>query len=152
MEGEVFTSSSGRLACKKIIHAVGPKWHGGRSQEERKLITCIDNCFEEVEKYKLKSIAIPPISTGIFEYPLEKAVKAIVDAVCDREKQGDYLPEYVTFVDNQVTSLKIFEKELAQRSWKKMASINTTPATSASPKGNYIFMRNMKLHRMPMHG
>ena len=146
MDGEVFTSSAGRLACKKIIHAVGPKWQGGRSQEEHTLITCIDNCFEEAEKHKIKSIAIPPVSTGIFEYPLEKAVKAIVDAVCDREKQGDYLPEYITFVDNKVTSWKIFKMELEQRSWISQPLQGTTPvmynapAASQPPKGSHYII------------
>ena len=140
----MFTSSAGNLACKKIIHAVGPKWRGGQSQEEHKLFMCINNCLEEAEKHKMKSIAIPPISTGIFEYPLEKAVKAIVDAVYDREKRGDFLPRYVTFVDNKVTSLKIFEKELAQRSWKIQTSISSPPAvknvavTSQLQKGNQV--------------
>ena len=129
----MFTSSAGRLACKKIIHAVGPKWYGGNQQEERKLINCIDNCFEEVEKHHLTSIAIPPVSTGIFEYPMAKAVKAIVDAVCDRENQGESLPHFITFVDNKETSLKFFEEELAKRVWKGQAQVIPLPVVTSIP-------------------
>lgn len=118
MEGQVFTSDAGNLNCKKVIHAVGPKWINGRHQEERTLLTCIDNCFDEAETHNLQSIAIPPISTGIFEFPLDRAVKTIVDAVHERAKGGEFLPRYVTFVDNQEASLKLFIEELSQRNWE----------------------------------
>ncbi|XP_067934852.1 protein mono-ADP-ribosyltransferase PARP14-like isoform X2 [Watersipora subatra] len=128
MEGSVFTSTAGRLCCKKVIHAVGPKWQGGQYQEERKLMLCIDSCFEECEKQQFQSIAIPPIGTGIFEYPLDKAVKAIVDAVSERERQDEYLPEYVTFVDNKEDSLRHFAACLD----KKFA------VSKSAPKGEQL--------------
>ena len=115
MEGQVFTSSAGDLKCKKIIHAVGPRWGGGRLQEELTLYNCINHCFDEVKKHKLQSIAIPPISTGIFGYPLEKAVKTIVEALYERDKEGKHLPPLIFFVDNKDDSLHLFEKELKQR-------------------------------------
>ena len=115
MEGHVFTSSAGTLRCKKIIHAVGPKWQGGHLQEERTLYACIDNCFDEAENHNLKSIAIPPISTGIFSYPLRDAVRTIVEALYDRERRNHPLPQQVIFVDNKDDSIKLFEKELTDR-------------------------------------
>lgn len=115
MEGQVYTSSAGQLQCKKVIHAVGPRWRGGRAQEERTLVTCIESCFEEAETYQFQSIAIPPISTGIFGYPLDKAVKTIVDALGDREIRKESLPGLVIFVDNKEDSLQLFERELRAR-------------------------------------
>ena len=115
MPGQVWTSGSGRLKCKKIIHAVGPRWRGGRQEEDRILYACIDNCFDEALKHSLQSIAIPPISTGIFGYPLPKAVEVIVDALCDRDRTDNPLPQRVIFVDNKDDSLELFKKELEKR-------------------------------------
>ena len=115
MEGQVFTSSAGSLKCKKIIHAVGPRWRNGFRQEEHTLFMCIDNCFEEAAKFNLQSLAIPPISTGIFGYPLEKAVKTIVDALGTRESKNEFVPQRVIFVDNKDDSLRLFERELRAR-------------------------------------
>ena len=112
MEGQVFTSSAGTLKCKKIIHAVGPVWRGGNNREEQTLYACIDNCFDEAQNHRLKSIAIPPISTGIFGYPLEQAIRTVVEALYDREKGSDPLPAKVIFVDNKQNSLRMFRDEL----------------------------------------
>ncbi|XP_067933230.1 protein mono-ADP-ribosyltransferase PARP14-like [Watersipora subatra] len=115
MEGQAFTSSAGSLKCKKVIHAVGPRWRNGYSQEEFLLFQCIDSCMDEAEKHRLQSIAIPPVSTGIFGFPLNKAVKNIIDVVETRVKQGEYLPCRIVFVDNKDNSLDLFERELSSR-------------------------------------
>ena len=115
MEGQVFTSSAGTLRCEKIIHAVGPKWQGGHLQEERTLYACIDNCFDEAENHNLQYLAIPPISTGIFGYPLNSAVRTIVQVLQDRDRKKNFLPKRVAFVDNKEDSLLLFQKQLSER-------------------------------------
>ena len=35
--GSVFVSNAGNLLCKKVIHAVGPRWMGGRENEDNDL-------------------------------------------------------------------------------------------------------------------
>lgn len=115
MEGEVFTSLAGKLKCKKVVHAVGPRWKGGYSHEERALFTCIHSCFDEAKIQQFDSIAIPPISTGVFGFPPDKAVKTIVEAVGDRVARGEFLPSLIIFVDKKEVSLQLFEKELGAR-------------------------------------
>ncbi|KAF6026446.1 PARP14 [Bugula neritina] len=126
MEGEVMTSSPGNLSCKKIFHAVGPRWANGRNHEEPTLLNCIDNCFLEAEKEKIHSIAIPPISTGIFKFPMNMAVKAIVGAIEQREKNNEYLPQLISLVDNKSDSLQLFETEL-RRVFDKAFSQEAAP-------------------------
>lgn len=134
MEGQVFVSSAGNLRCKKIIHAVGPKWNGGNAQEERTLYTCIDNCFDEVQKINNShSIAIPPISTGIFGYPLGKAVATIVEVVYDRGRSGGFLPRRIIFVDNKDDSLRLFEKEIRTKFVSKPMVPLGPPGQAAKP-------------------
>ena len=62
------------LAAKYIIHTVGPVWHGGNNKEEILLANCYKNCFQLAKENGIKTISFPSISTGIYSFPLEKAV------------------------------------------------------------------------------
>ena len=66
--GEVAVTGAGRLKAKYIVHAVGPVY--GEEGEE-KLAEAIRNSLEAADRLKLKSLAMPAISTGVYGYPLE---------------------------------------------------------------------------------
>ncbi|XP_067934854.1 protein mono-ADP-ribosyltransferase PARP14-like [Watersipora subatra] len=127
MTGEVYISKAGRLNCKKIIHAVGPRWKSGAYGEVEALLTCVDNLLEAAVKHKLQSVAIPPISTGIFHYPLPLAVKTIIAAVNKRVSDSSALPQKIIFTDNKDDSLELFEKELKE---KYEAKVSMPPSHS----------------------
>lgn len=90
-QGKVFTGQAvvtlpGRLPCKKIIHAVGPKVSGNAdtweiSKASKYLSEVIENIFKKAEKENLQSVAIPAISSGIFNFPLDRCANIIVDAL-----------------------------------------------------------------------
>ena len=81
--GQVYVSTSGRLPNKKVIHAVGPRWRGGKNNEEKELYGAIYEAMKAAEKLGLSSIAFPAVSCGIFHYPPDKATKTIVSALKD---------------------------------------------------------------------
>ena len=81
MSGQVFVSSGGNLKCKNIIHAVGPRWMGGHKNEEEDLLEAVCNSLLEADKHKFVSIGVPPISAGIFGFPLNKCVEIIVNVI-----------------------------------------------------------------------
>ena len=81
--GQVFVSTSGKLPCNKVIHAVGPRWDGGRNNEENDLYAAVFESMQAAERLRLSSIALPALSCGIFRYPLDKATKTIVSALKD---------------------------------------------------------------------
>ncbi|MFP3218516.1 ADP-ribose-binding protein [Acidianus sp.] len=66
--GEVAVTSAGKLKAKYIIHAVGPRYG---IEGEEKLEEAIRNSLRKAEELKVKSIALPAISTGIYGYPYE---------------------------------------------------------------------------------
>lgn len=72
-------TSAGKLPCRFVIHAVGPVW--GSGDEDHKLEQAITGSLKQAEQLELKSIAIPPISTGIFGFPRERAAKVILEAI-----------------------------------------------------------------------
>ena len=134
MVGQAMSSEAGSLPCKKIIHAVGPRWSGGKSEEVWLLRRCIESCFEEMKALKLHSITIPPISTGIFGFPLELAVKTIVETICQLDTKGE-LPGEVIFIDNKDDSLRCFEKELHSRNAVLPAIASTKPKFTTPTAG-----------------
>ena len=71
--GEAVITNAGNLKAKKIIHTVGPRWHGGQKQESHFLQRAYQNSFELALGHKLRTIAFPAISTGIYGYPLTQA-------------------------------------------------------------------------------
>jgi O-acetyl-ADP-ribose deacetylase len=81
--GTAVITTGGNLKAKHVIHAVGPKYKDGKSGEAEKLISAVKSALEIADKKKLKSIAIPAISSGIFGYPIAESSKIIVDTVVD---------------------------------------------------------------------
>jgi O-acetyl-ADP-ribose deacetylase (regulator of RNase III) len=64
-------TSGGKLACRYVIHAVGPVL--GEGDEDRKLAEAIWGSLRLGDQLQIKSIAFPAISTGIFRFPKERA-------------------------------------------------------------------------------
>jgi len=70
-----------KLPAQWVIHAVGPIWHDGNSGEDESLAGCYRNSLELAEKHNIKTIAFPSISTGIYRFPIERAVKIAIREV-----------------------------------------------------------------------
>ena len=70
-----------RLPARYVIHAVGPVWQGGTQDEAKLLASCYRESLALAAAQQLASIAFPCISTGIYGYPPEQAVKVAIAAV-----------------------------------------------------------------------
>jgi O-acetyl-ADP-ribose deacetylase (regulator of RNase III) len=72
-------TSGGRLAAKYVIHAVGPVW--GDGDENAKLAAAVRGSLEVADELQCASMALPVISTGIFDFPLQRAALVIISSV-----------------------------------------------------------------------
>jgi O-acetyl-ADP-ribose deacetylase (regulator of RNase III) len=72
-----------RLPAKHVIHAVGPVWNGGRSDEDDLLASCYRTALALAAEHGLVSIAFPAISTGVYAFPADRAARIAVGAVID---------------------------------------------------------------------
>jgi O-acetyl-ADP-ribose deacetylase (regulator of RNase III) len=70
-----------RLKASAVIHAVGPVWHGGGSDEEALLASCYRTALDLAAEHRLQSIAYPSISTGIYRFPADRAARIAVGTV-----------------------------------------------------------------------
>ncbi|MFA5513561.1 MAG: O-acetyl-ADP-ribose deacetylase [Sphaerochaetaceae bacterium] len=82
--GDAKATSAYRLPCRYIIHTVGPIiYSGGDQQEAVKLASCYYRSLEVAQSLKVRTIAFPAISTGIYGYPIEEATVIAVTTVSD---------------------------------------------------------------------
>ena len=79
--GEAVITTAGKLPARYVIHTVGPVWTGGNNREAALLKNCYTNSLNRAIEYKVKTIAFPNISTGIYHFPKDKAAAIAIDAV-----------------------------------------------------------------------
>lgn len=77
--GHAAITGAGKLKAAYVIHTVGPRW--GEGEEIEKLSSAIRSALLLAAQYKLKSISLPAISTGIFGFPIETAVTVILSEI-----------------------------------------------------------------------
>jgi O-acetyl-ADP-ribose deacetylase (regulator of RNase III) len=81
--GQAVATAAGRLRAHYVIHAVGPIWRGGHAGEAEALASCYRSSLRVADELKLRSIAFPAISTGIYGYPLDQAAEVAIAALIE---------------------------------------------------------------------
>jgi O-acetyl-ADP-ribose deacetylase len=69
------------LKARHVIHAVGPVWGGGNKDEESLLAGCYRTALDLAADRKLRSVAYPAISTGVYRFPPDLAARIAVGTV-----------------------------------------------------------------------
>lgn len=110
--GDAKITRAYRLPCKYVIHTVGPVWNGGQYGEKEKLVSCYRTSLALAKANKCETVAFPLISSGIYGYPKDQALRVAVDTI------GEFLME------NDITVyIVIFDPAAYQISGKLFADI-----------------------------
>jgi len=92
--GSAVATTAGRLKAQYVFHAVGPIYDQ-RGGEERLLVSAYQSCLDLAEHHKIKSIAFPSISTGVYGYPIELAAPIALRTIIEHIKQPTSLQQVV---------------------------------------------------------
>ena len=110
--GEAKLTGAYRLPCRYVIHTVGPVWRGGEHGEREQLVSCYRNSLRLAKEHGCETVAFPLISSGIFGYPKDQALRVAVDTI------GAFLLEH-----DMTVYLVIFDHRAYQISGKLFADI-----------------------------
>lgn len=110
--GEAKLTGAYRLPCRYVIHTVGPVWRGGGHGEREQLVSCYRNSLRLAKEQGCETVAFPLISSGIFGYPKDQALRVAVDTI------GAFLLEH-----DMTVYLVIFDRRAYQISGKLFADI-----------------------------
>ena len=75
--GSAVLTTSGKLPCSAVIHAVGPKM--GQGNEDNRLRKAIQSCLRLAADKGFKSISMPAISSGIFGFPKDRCARILLE-------------------------------------------------------------------------
>ena len=110
--GEVKITKGYNLPCKYIIHTVGPVWDGGNYNEDELLASCYYNSLKVAEENKIRTVAFPSISTGIYSFPTERAAKIAVGTVRDYVKKHSGVFDRIVWVLFDENTRDIYKAEI----------------------------------------
>jgi len=80
---EVMITPGFNLKSKYIINTVGPVYPCHEEEAPEQLWNTIYNCLKLADSHDCKSISFPLISTGVFMFPKEPAIKIILNSIVE---------------------------------------------------------------------
>ena len=109
--GGAVITTGGNLKAKHVIHAVGPRM--GEGNEDQKLKNATLSSLKLADQNRLKSIAFPAISTGIFGFPIQRCARIMLKTTIDYLK-GQTGLEKVVFCLFDRDSYEVFVNQLKE--------------------------------------
>ena len=130
--GKATYTCAGNLACRYVIHTVGPEWkkHGKENCKHFLHRACLESLHIAAVNLELSSIALTAISSGIFGMPKEICAQIMLSAVevfsSSEEAEFSSLRDVRIVIIDEPT-LSVFQEEFVKRYLSKEPSPKTLP-------------------------
>ena len=95
------------LPAKYVIHTVGPIYEDGKCGEKALLESCYRESLSLAKKHNCETVAFPLISSGVYGYPKDQALKVAIDVISDFLLENE-MKVYIVIFDK--AAYKISEK------------------------------------------
>ncbi|XP_073750399.1 protein mono-ADP-ribosyltransferase PARP9 isoform X2 [Callorhinus ursinus] len=146
--GKIVTTKAGRLPCKLIIHAVGPRWTAKYYQTcTSKLQEAIINILDYVTFINpdIETVAIPALSSGIFQFPLDLCTQIIVETISFyyRGRQPATNLKEIHLVSNDHPTVVAFKN--ASEAILRMNKLGSCMSQEATPPFKTIIVNGVTL-------
>lgn len=109
--GGAVITTGGNLKARHVIHAVGPRM--GEGDEDEKLKNAVLNSLNVADDNRLKSIAFPAISTGVFGFPMDRCAEIMLSTAIHYLKGNTGLEKVVFCLFGQ-EAFQVFEETLTR--------------------------------------
>ena len=105
--GKAKITGAYNLPAKYVIHTVGPIYEDGKHNEKALLESCYRESLALAKEYNCETVAFPLISSGIYGYPKDQALKVAIDVISDFLLKNE-MKVYIVIFDK--AAYKISEK------------------------------------------
>ena len=95
------------LPAKYVIHTVGPVYEDGKHGEKVLLESCYRESLSLAKEHNCETVAFPLISSGVYGYPKDQALKVAIDVISDFLLENE-MKVYIVIFDK--AAYKISEK------------------------------------------
>lgn len=95
------------LPAKYVIHTVGPVYEDGKHDEKALLESCYRESLALAKGRNCESVAFPLISSGVYGYPKDQALKVAINVISDFLLENE-MKVYIVIFDK--AAYKISEK------------------------------------------
>jgi len=107
--GEAKITPGFNLPAKYIIHTPGPIWREGRANEDVLLANCYRNSLKLAVENKIKSIAFPAISTGVYCFPVKRATSIALKETSDFVKKTKRI-EKIILICYDIATFDVYKR------------------------------------------